>query len=423
MNFNYLVMDSILNMVIFLSTVILLVGKITKQTALLGMAVSVALATLLWLLSPLLPSNIGIVITQLPLLVVLYKISKDLLLSLYCWFLGILIINSVQLPFLLLAVNIYPIPFLLQKILSLFVILLCILTAWLLRSLFAKFPYFIQNRKFMFRFSSISIGLSIIMLFVNSFETDPDQLGFYIIVIFLVIAILLIIIDAFRQLKLYYKKQADEDKERYLSEVEAQQSVIRDFRHDYINLLLTMKQYLQEDDLASLKQYFYEEILPTSEMLKNQDVELGNLGKLRCAEIKSLLSVKIMKAQSLGIRTIVEIPNIIEKINMKTATLARILGVFLDNAIEECEKCEAAKISVAILTKPNCQLIIVKNTCCRNMPSVKQIFEKGFSTKGDGRGLGLSNVRKLLDKLHHVSLTTLNRDGYFIQELMIGLED
>ena len=102
-------------------------------------------------------------------------------------------------------------------------------------------------------------------------------------------------------------------------------------------------------------------------------------------------------------RTIVEIPAVVEKINMKSVTLARILGVFLDNAIEECEQYgDNAKLSMAILEKADRQLIIVKNSCRDNIPTVKQVFTKGFSTKGEGRGLGLASVRQLLDKHRHV---------------------
>ena len=47
------------------------------------------------------------------------------------------------------------------------------------------------------------------------------------------------------------------------------------------------------------------------------------------------------------------------------------------------------------------------------------IFKKGFSTKGENRGLGLSNVQNIISHYPNVSLRTISHDHSFRQELEI----
>lgn len=52
------------------------------------------------------------------------------------------------------------------------------------------------------------------------------------------------------------------------------------------------------------------------------------------------------------------------------------------------------------------------------------MFEKGFSTKGSDRGLGLLNVKEIVNKNYiNVSLNTCIESGLFKQELIIKFRD
>ena len=61
----------------------------------------------------------------------------------------------------------------------------------------------------------------------------------------------------------------------------------------------------------------------------------------------------------------------------------------------------------------------MKNSC-REVPPIHQIYQKGFSTKGDNRGLGLGNLREILAECEGVTLDTYSKDGSFIQEIGIA---
>ena len=432
MGFDFWVINFSGYLTIFLSAIIFLKPKITVENMAMGLVAITSQMVMLWVFLTFVPEvvesnfeNMISFVILTPLAVALYKCSRDFLYSVYCLGLSILV-NNAALVIVYTFVHWFVgmdtpdgwLQFLIVVLLSLSEVTMAIIV----KKSFTIFTFFATNREFMRNFSITVLSLSIVATLVIP-NDDLTVSAFRSDIIFLMLVIPVLIFLAFWQLRIFYKKESEAYKEQYIREVETQQFAIRSFRHDYINLLLTMNQYLKEDDLAGLKQYFDEEIMPTRAQLESQDVELGNLGQLQSKEIKSLLSVKIMEAQTLGINTVVEIPEVVEKINMKTTSLARVLGVFLDNAIEECKRHRDSKLLLAILEKENHQLIVVKNTCCDEMPTVKQIFEKRFSTKGKDRGLGLFNVRQLLDKVHHVSLETVISDGYFIQELKIGTEE
>ncbi len=54
-------------------------------------------------------------------------------------------------------------------------------------------------------------------------------------------------------------------------------------------------------------------------------------------------------------------------------------------------------------------------------PILSKIFEKGYSTKGDGRGLGLYHLRQIMEKHNNTLINTVIKDNEFIQALIIHL--
>ena len=51
---------------------------------------------------------------------------------------------------------------------------------------------------------------------------------------------------------------------------------------------------------------------------------------------------------------------------------------------------------------------------------IKKIYEEGYSTKGENRGLGLNNVRKILANYGTMFLETELQENRFLQVLKIG---
>ena len=64
------------------------------------------------------------------------------------------------------------------------------------------------------------------------------------------------------------------------------------------------------------------------------------------------------------------------------------------------------------------KIVVVENTTVEDKVSTSYIFEYGHSTKGDMRGIGLANVKAILDKYPKITLTTNSSNHRFIQELI-----
>lgn len=92
-----------------------------------------------------------------------------------------------------------------------------------------------------------------------------------------------------------------------------------------------------------------------------------------------------------------------EDISIPSEALVTITGNLIDNALDSMNKDTSKnekELSLGIYTKPGELLIIVKDTGTGIPEEIKEkIFENGFSTKGEGRGIGLYHVKQLVSSL------------------------
>ena len=216
----------------------------------------------------------------------------------------------------------------------------------------------------------------------------------------------------------FQQKEAEERSLRfYMNEIEQQQTALRKFKHDQQNLFATMDIFLQEKDWSGLTQ-FYSKVREASTIITENEVTLGGLSKIKVREIKNILLAKLAMAQNLEISTKFEAGGEIEDIPVDSVTLVRMLGIVLDNAIEELQSLGAGQLFVSCFKSGESTYFVVQNTCRHDILPIRQL--RGSSTKGSGRGLGLNNLHELAGSLPNVALLTDARDGNFTQTLIIG---
>ncbi|MGL4848326.1 MAG: GHKL domain-containing protein [Clostridium sp.] len=160
-------------------------------------------------------------------------------------------------------------------------------------------------------------------------------------------------------------------------------------------------------------------ILKTKDDFIKDDINLDGLNRVKLYNLKGIIRGKIVKAQSLGLNIILDIPGDIEVLNLKIIDLSRILGILLDNAIEGAGITESKKIGVGIFNKENELNIIIENSFKDEGMYLYEMLVEGKSTKGDGRGIGLTIVNEILSKYNNVVLDTKIENGMFIQHIII----
>lgn len=205
----------------------------------------------------------------------------------------------------------------------------------------------------------------------------------------------------------------------YVEKLEFLHDELATFRHDYANLLLSLEESIRANDLQQVKQIYEQTIAPTATMINHHQLELTKLSRLAVPEVKSLLSMKVLAAQRKALAVYLDIPLPIEQIAMPMDEFIRVMSVLLDNAMEEAEKSEEKIIQIALFEVGHLQYFIVKNSIRTATLNVETLYNKSFSTKGEGRGIGLFSVQRIIQKKPNVTLLTKVEDTLFTQELMI----
>ena len=72
---------------------------------------------------------------------------------------------------------------------------------------------------------------------------------------------------------------------------------MRKFRHDYVNILSTLSDYIRENDMEGLRKYFNEEIIPMQDNMQMKTLKINGIENLKVREIKGLITTKILQAQ------------------------------------------------------------------------------------------------------------------------------
>ncbi|PTL00435.1 ATP-binding protein [Staphylococcus haemolyticus] len=273
---------------------------------------------------------------------------------------------------------------------------------------------------------SLVLILSFIILYVYSQTPKLDtsslkMYGLIFIGIILFFTVLIIFISNYMIKELRYKRNMEEIETyyEYTLQIESINNEMRKFRHDYVNILTTMSEYIREDDMPGLRQYFNENIVPMKDNLQMKSIKINGTENLKVRAIKGLVTTKILQAQEKNIPISIEVPELVEHIEMNTIDLSRIIGIITDNAIEASETLEDALIRIAFINTDSSVMFIVMNKCKEDMPRIHELFQERFSTKGENRGLGLSTLKEITDSTENVLLDTTIENGYFIQKVEI----
>ena len=223
------------------------------------------------------------------------------------------------------------------------------------------------------------------------------------------------------QIQAEAKQKALRDLQDYTHNLEVMYNGLRSFKHDYVNILLSLSGYIENRDMDELRKFFETKIFPTKNLIDQGDFKLNQLGNIGVLEIKSLLSAKMIYAHESGIDVTIDIPDKVNSLLMDTVDLARILGIFLDNAIEAALETEQPQIGLNILQNQNGVSIIISNRFRDNGVVLHKLKQKGFSTKTGHQGIGLSNAQKIIGSYDNVLLETTMQCGCFMQHMELAV--
>lgn len=248
------------------------------------------------------------------------------------------------------------------------------------------------NSVFLISINLIIIFLFFKVLFQNEFieELEIVEIG--------VLFLTMIIINTFYFVSLYRNDKENKKSELKQSINPLIQELLDEMKaseHEYknhLNILYCMIQVCKEDELRDrAKKYI-------GNVFENKNL-LSNLSYIENTILKGVLLSKINQAEKNEIICKYKIDSQLEGIALDDSELTVVLSNLLNNAIESASKSEKKYIDI-FTTYQNGRYIIEVSNSVSNLTEdmIPRISKVRFSTKGTGRGYGLYNINKIVNK-------------------------
>lgn len=220
--------------------------------------------------------------------------------------------------------------------------------------------------------------------------------------------------------KLELQAREQENLTHYMAQLENHYQDIRRFKHDYLNILSTITGYIQENDMDKLRNYFDSNIVTSSSILLNQADTLARLSLIKVTEIKGLLYTKMVQAMNCQLDVSFELTQEITELSTDLLTLSRVLGIFLDNAIEAASETEQKRFHIAIVCKAHSVIFHIENSTKPLLFPLEALFEPSTSSKEAHSGLGLPTANMLIANAPELTSNTICENGLFKQILVVS---
>ncbi|MCI9110860.1 MAG: GHKL domain-containing protein [Bacilli bacterium] len=189
--------------------------------------------------------------------------------------------------------------------------------------------------------------------------------------------------------------------ETSLSSLREYENIMDQYRvnnHENKNQLLTIRNMVKAKDKTTVN---YIDKLVDNKIKDNENI-FYKTSKIPEGGLRATIYSKLCKMKDTNIDYTLEIANNVRAVDLikmgdeTMLNICKIVGVFLDNAIEAVENLDEKDIIVEIFTIDNNLCIQISNNYDEEIV-LDKISHKGYTTKGKGHGYGLSLVEQLVE--------------------------
>ena len=223
-----------------------------------------------------------------------------------------------------------------------------------------------------------------------------------------------------KKMELKQKKFEQRQMEQYMDKIQDLYAELKGFRHDFGNIITSLNLAIEERDLEDIKRIKRDVLEECYGELQKEEYTGFDLGNIRDSALRSILSRGWIYAEKLGVKLTFETGEVIEKLPMRLLDLVRTVGILVNNAIEAANSSLEKEVHIAVFNMPNGVHLIVQNSIADQPIDWNKLFDKGISTKGDRRGMGLGIVKDIVEGYSSVFLETELINGKFTQTLVVG---
>lgn len=296
-----------------------------------------------------------------------------------------------------------------------------LLTIILRKSLKKLINYNLSINKKIIVMSSITLVMLAIFFYnlIKTFEFNNNIITYLVIIVMLICILLYLFKQKIENEKISKKYDELLDvMKSYESDIEEQ----RTLRHETKNEFATIKCKLQDKENNKTIIEYIDSVIGEKE--KAGSTKYSKFKYLPSNGLKGFFYYKFIEAEKKGINVSINISKQIENSFLKDIEtkdfkdLARIIGVYLDNAIEASSTSEDKKLGIEMYLIKEKIEIIITNTF-NNEINLDKIGKESFSTKGKHRGHGLLLVNKILSENNMFEAKNEIRGNIYIQSLKI----
>lgn len=188
-------------------------------------------------------------------------------------------------------------------------------------------------------------------------------------------------------------------------------------RHEYKNQLAVLRCMTKEKKVKEK----IDSIISDNININNDTI--NQLKSIPSGGLKGLLYYKIVIAEKNKINLEIDVSlnkkNQLNKLSEEQMKIiCRLIGIYFDNAIEAAIKTRKKIVSLEIYEYDNEVNIVISNTFQRNK-DINRRNEKGFTTKGKGRGNGLYFAKKMINNNSWLNESQTIINNFYTQKLII----
>jgi len=231
---------------------------------------------------------------------------------------------------------------------------------------------------------------------------------------------ILIIINTEKTMKLYNLTTKYQELKLYSKTNDNLVTDYRSLMHENKNQLLIIKSMLSGNK-KDLEKYI-DNLLNNKSAISNR--YLNNLRYIPIPGIKNFVNYKLVQLDNIKATIEIYISKELERINPPKIDITNldnfytIIGILLDNIIEELKEQEEKLVSINVYMEGNTTNIELANTY-RNYIDINKIKMYGYTTKGKEHGVGLYLVNKIIKNNKIFELNTKIDNQFFVQHLKI----
>mgnify|MGYP005758802641 CR=1 FL=1 len=280
--------------------------------------------------------------------------------------------------------------------------LICNIAVLILMILFDRFigystiKHYVMERNWL---SSMMVLLCVISLCIGLISiknTRTMTTWLFVWIVFFCIIMFSTWYHWIKQKEITKEREADlQVQKRYYDAYDELFNELRVRQHDYKNHLQALQNMSMLDAVDSINQQEQNHYF--------QEINYADLysGLLKCENsvVAGFLYGKFKEAESQQIHITYNVEVFSKQFSVSTYIIIETLGILLDNAIEAvCQK-EEKQIWLEFIENEEDVYISIKNEASNLSTSeVMNIFDKDYSTKGTGRGIGLYKIKQYASK-------------------------